>query len=297
MGETAAGEGRIEDARTLFTDALSLASPSDDRTTLVTIYAGRGAARLANGALQDALEDYIEALRLTRETGMRRAEMEAHQGLADVYERLGDAAQALQHFKEFARLREELLNEERQRVTAEYQARFDAVHAEHEREIYRVRAAQLEDDVRRREQELAAMALELVHENELLGTLRNRLARIRTQAPAELRVEIDAIIRDLDTSNHNSEHWKRFEQQLDLQQREFITQISQLYPVLRPMELKVAALLRLGLTSKDIALLLHTSVRNIESHRYWIRKALNLPKEQNLSAFLSSVGPTVAGRS
>ncbi len=89
-------------------------------------------------------------------------------------------------------------------------------------------------------------------------------------------------------------HWQRFEQQLDLQQREFITLLVEMYPALRPMELKVAALLRLGLTSKDIALLLHTSVRNIESHRYWIRKALGLSKETNLGAFLGSLAPARA---
>lgn len=297
MGDTAAGLGAIEEARRLFTEAISIAIPGDDRSTLVVIYSGRGGVGLAAGELQDALMDYLECLRLTREIGMRREEMQTHQNLAEVYERLGDTVRALGHFKDFARLREEILNEERQKATVEYQARFDAVHAEHQREIYRVRAEKLEDDVRRREHELAAMALELVHENELLGTLRNRLARIRTVAPPEVRGEIDSIVRDLDTSNHNTVHWKRFEQQLDLQQREFITVLSELYPILRPMELKVAALLRLGLSSKDIALLIHTSVRNIESHRYWIRKALALPKEQNLSSFLASVGTTPGARS
>ena len=138
------------------------------------------------------------------------------------------------------------------------------------------------------------MALALVHENELLATLRNRLARIRTHATDEVRSEIETILREMDSSNQNAQHWERFEQQLDLQQREFITLLLELYPALRPMELKVAALLRLGLTTKDIALLLHTSVRNIESHRYWIRKALDLPKETNLSAFLGMLAPTRA---
>jgi tetratricopeptide (TPR) repeat protein len=289
MGEAAAGEGRVEESRELFTSALGLSNPVEDRVTIIAIHGVRGAVNLAAGALDEALHDYEEALRLTREIGMRREEMNAQAGLAEIYERTGDAPRALEHYKEFSRLREEILNEEKQKATAEFQARFDAVHAEHQREIYRLRAEELEKDVRRREQELAAMALELVHENELLGTIRNRLVRIRTQAPQELRTDIDAIVRDLDSTNTNTIHWKRFEQQLDLQQREFMAYLAELYPVLRPMELKVAGLLRLGLATKDIALLLHTSVRNIESHRYWIRKALNLPKEQNLSAFLAAL--------
>lgn len=294
MAQTARGTGQVQQARELFTESLALANPDDDRASIIEIYIGRGELNRSTGELQEALRDFNEALRLGRELGRKRQLMELESSVADVYERLGDAPRALGHFKEFSRLREELLGEERQKVTAEFQARFDAVHAEHQSEIYRLRAEKLEEDVRKREQELATMALALVHENEMMGTLRNRLARVRTHAPEQIRLEIDAILRDLDTSNQNAVHWQRFEQQLDLQQREFIALLVEMYPALRPMELKVAALLRLGLTSKDIALLLHTSVRNIESHRYWIRKALGLSKETNLGAFLGSLAPARA---
>lgn len=57
-----------------------------------------------------------------------------------------------------------------------------------------------------------------------------------------------------------------------------------------PRELEVADMVRQGKSSKEIAAILHLSVRSVESHRRWIRRKLGLQgKSVNLRAFLLSL--------
>ena len=80
-----------------------------------------------------------------------------------------------------------------------------------------------------------------------------------------------------------------FDELLDQAQSAFIRRLSLRCPRLTPTELKVCTLLKVNLRSREIASMLQTSVRNIESHRYWIRKKLAIPTSTNLSTFLSAI--------
>ena len=288
MAETAAGEGEIDEARRLLAEALDLSNPVEDRVTIAGIYAVRGDVNLAAGALEDALHDFSEGLRLTREIGMRREEMNANAGLAKGYERTGDPARALDHYKEFSRLREEILNEERQKVTAEYQARFDAVHAEHQREIYRLRAEDLEKDVRRREQELASQAMQLARQTEMLGKFRNELrAILRDGGRAE--AAITAIREKLKNLPCEAIDWTKFEAQFQHSHPEFRSKLLKRYPDLTKMEMKICSMLKLRLTTNDIATLFCLSERSVESHRYNIRKKMGLGKGEDMRTVLDTL--------
>jgi len=60
---------------------------------------------------------------------------------------------------------------------------------------------------------------------------------------------------------------------------------------LTPRELEVADMVRQGKSNKEIAEVLHISVRSVESHRRWIRRKLGLlGKKANLRACLLSQG-------
>jgi DNA-binding CsgD family transcriptional regulator len=54
-------------------------------------------------------------------------------------------------------------------------------------------------------------------------------------------------------------------------------------------EMEVCALLKLGLSTKEIAIATNTSYKSVESARFRIRKKLNLNAETNLITFFSSI--------
>ena len=58
------------------------------------------------------------------------------------------------------------------------------------------------------------------------------------------------------------------------------------FPDLKINDRKLCAYLRMGLSSKEMASLLNTSVRSIETARYRLRKKLNLETGDNLTDFI-----------
>ena len=61
------------------------------------------------------------------------------------------------------------------------------------------------------------------------------------------------------------------------------------FPDLKKNDLKLCVYLRMGLSSKEMASLLNTSVRSIETARYRLRKKLSIGSGDNLLEFISEI--------
>ena len=66
----------------------------------------------------------------------------------------------------------------------------------------------------------------------------------------------------------------------------FFTNLKERYPDLTPGDLRLCALLRLNMPTKDMARMQNLSVRGVEAARYRLRKKLNLPEGQSLVDFM-----------
>jgi DNA-binding CsgD family transcriptional regulator len=70
---------------------------------------------------------------------------------------------------------------------------------------------------------------------------------------------------------------------------EFPSRLSDLLPNLSAQERKLALLLRVGFSSKEIAPLLNISTKSVEIARYRLRKKFDLKKEINLTQFIKTI--------
>jgi DNA-binding CsgD family transcriptional regulator len=70
---------------------------------------------------------------------------------------------------------------------------------------------------------------------------------------------------------------------------DFYERILQISPELTPKELRLCALMRLNISSKEIAMLTNRSLGTIENARINIRKKLNLDSQVNLQHFLMTI--------
>ncbi len=69
-----------------------------------------------------------------------------------------------------------------------------------------------------------------------------------------------------------------------------ITRLSQKYPNITYMEMQIAGLIKSGKRNKEMAAILGVSVNTIMTHRYHLRKKLDLPKNNsNLRCYLQSI--------
>lgn len=144
-------------------------------------------------------------------------------------------------------------------------------------------------DLRVKEQELVYQTLKqagLSHLNQKvkdeLSPFAHRLARKKDQ---ELfRKKIQEISRE-----SNKDPLSDFEEMFKQMHDNFYEKLLEIGADLTQNDLQMAALLRMNISSKEIAALLNLAVETIDRRRHTIRKKLNLSSDQNLVSFLISI--------
>ena len=217
-----------------------------------------------------------------------KPEADLNKALAEAYEGAGETEKALLHTRRAYDLKERIYGEERQRAMAEMQARFDVERAERERELFRLKSEHLEQMIEQRSKELTSMAMHLVQKKMFLQKLRKDVTAL-SQHYQEGKGMMKEILGAIAGNLHDDDDWERFEREFQHVHQGFVTMLSERCPRLTPTELKVCALLKINLSNKEIARLLSVSLRNVESHRYSIRKKLGLPSDANLSSHLAGL--------
>ena len=69
----------------------------------------------------------------------------------------------------------------------------------------------------------------------------------------------------------------------------FIAKLSELYPELTNSEKRLASLLKIGMSSKEISLIMSMEPKSVDMARYRLRKKLNLESNDNLCDFLGKI--------
>lgn len=146
------------------------------------------------------------------------------------------------------------------------------------------RNQELEDNVNRKSRELANSTLTLAKKNEMLLELREEIAKTRNDVGSKLNH--NKIQKLIDRNLNNEEDWAIFESHFNGVHEAFLKRLRKKHTELTAGELKLAAYLRMDLSSKEIAPLLHISLRGVENKRYRLRKKLGLAGGDDLNRYL-----------
>ncbi len=145
----------------------------------------------------------------------------------------------------------------------------------------------LEEQLETKNRELASKALEMLRVNETLGDVIEKLGQFRSSLSQNEQVAktINNIICGLEGQlKHNS--WNEFEKIFTNIHSEFFEKLLNICPDLTGTEIKIAALLKLNLNTKEIAAITFKSEAGIKSTRYRLRKKLALDNDESLIPFL-----------
>ena len=165
---------------------------------------------------------------------------------------------------------------------------------EKERELHQqriqTRNVQLQNDVLNKSKELASSTFHLIRKNEALLQIREELMRFKAESgdkPAAKHYL--KMLRLVDEHLGNEQDWQVFEDNFNQVHDEFFKKLKSLFPSITPGDLRLAAYLRMNLSSKEIAPLLHLSIRGIENKRYRLRRKLELEGDDNLVEYLMNL--------
>jgi CheY-like chemotaxis protein/DNA-binding CsgD family transcriptional regulator len=142
-----------------------------------------------------------------------------------------------------------------------------------------------EDIVNTKKIELISSTLKLMHLNEMNSSLINDLVKVSPHTTKEGQ----ELIRQMGNKfkmNMSEQIWNDFETRFENTFDSFYQVLLEKFPNLTPNERKLCALLRSGLSSKDIAVLTFQNPQSVDVARYRLRKKFNLINDENLIDFL-----------
>lgn len=185
-------------------------------------------------------------------------------------------------------------------------ARKRAASAESLQEAHR----QFEAELQRKEEEKAQLEKQLASQDEMLLQQKREMASLSIQSvqngnyieklneemkrllleinvkETEKRKHIKEIISKINQYSTQS-NWEEFRYRFENVQDSFFQKLSAQYPDLTTNDQHLCALLRLGLSTKEIAAITFKEVRSIESGRNRLRKKLGLSEKEDLVKFLT----------
>lgn len=175
-------------------------------------------------------------------------------------------------------------DEEQEKLQMQHQLEL----SESDRQIAQLKNEKLEAEVEHKNTELASSAMNLVHKVEILSKLKEDLIHFKDIAqPDKATREFQKIIKVIDGELSHAQEWEQFAKHFDNVHTDYLKTLKAFCPDLTTSELKLAAYLRLNLSTKEIAQLMNISIRGVETSRYRLRKKLGLTNEEaNLYAFL-----------
>lgn len=181
----------------------------------------------------------------------------------------------------------EKIEEAKRLELAAKQQKLIEIEQQKEQEVLQLKEEKMQSELQSVNNLLAASTMNLVVKNEFIEAIKEELKTVKQKGKnVETKQALERIVKEIDTTLRLQEDWEQFEYHFDKVHRDFLTRLRADYPDLSPNEQKLCAFLRLNLNTKDIANLLHISLRGVEVARYRLRKKLDLDKGQNLSKFI-----------
>ena len=170
------------------------------------------------------------------------------------------------------------LSLETQRLKQEKEAALEA-------ERIRAKTEKLEHEVTYKSKMLANSAMTMVQKNNMLNELKEVIKNESPQADSVQAVR-GKLLKLIDRNLNSDESWEIFDRNFAEVNQDFIERFKAAHPEITPGDLRLAAYIRMNLSSKEIAPLLQISVRSVENKRYRLRKKMNLDSDTNLSEYL-----------
>lgn len=209
--------------------------------------------------------------------------------IVQAYEGIGNMHNA---FKAQQQLKEVLLQELRYQYSSsisQLQFRLDIERIQHQKEALQLHNQALLQKVHEKSQEISSLSLNLLQKSHFLGAVKKILAGLASDKTSIDKPVAKELVRQVEQSLNNDNHWERLEKQIEQLHQGFIKKITELYPQLTRMELKICGLLRMGMSSKEIGSILSIAPKSIDIHRYRIRKKLMMQRDQSFISFFAAL--------
>ncbi|MDN3491511.1 tetratricopeptide repeat protein [Winogradskyella bathintestinalis] len=147
----------------------------------------------------------------------------------------------------------------------------------------------LEHKLEFRKTELTNLALFISQRTSIYKDLTKSFKSLKFNDISQIKKDINALIKEYTFKFDFNEDIKRFHNNVETLQSDFLFRIKKEYPLLTNKDIQLAVQVKLKLSSKEIANINNISLNSVEVGRHRLRKKLGLEKKDNLVDFLENI--------
>nr|WP_299066753.1 tetratricopeptide repeat protein [uncultured Allomuricauda sp.] len=137
-----------------------------------------------------------------------------------------------------------------------------------------------------KKKELTTHALHLAKKNEVLENVKLKAKDLKSQGDAKGYQE---LIKTINFDQQDDKNWESFTQYFEQVHRDFAKNVKNRYPEVTKNELRFMALLKMNMSSKEIATILNISPDGIKKARQRLRKKMALTPEDSLENMILAI--------
>lgn len=140
----------------------------------------------------------------------------------------------------------------------------------------------IENELEYKSQQLVNFAMQITQKNEFIQSLKEKIKGAENP-------DIEGIAEIVKVNESITKDREEFEQYVQNVCEGFFVKLNQRYPEITSSDKRLAALLRLDLSSKEISTVLNISPKSVDMGRYRLRKKMDLEASSNLVEVLQSI--------
>lgn len=168
-------------------------------------------------------------------------------------------------------------------------ARRERIIRKKDAELHKTQQELMEIELKSKNNDLMNFALHLVQKNELLQQLKKDLKELSKTTELQSNKKFQELSRHVHKGMQLQKEIEDFQHKVDLTYAGFFQKLKIKFPSLTKNEERLCALLRMNLSTKEIAALNNISVKAVEMSRYRLRKKCGIENSEILSSFLEDI--------
>lgn len=146
--------------------------------------------------------------------------------------------------------------------------------------------AKLNEELAYKNKEITNLAIHITQKNEMLEKIKEELRKVRNSSNSR---DINKLYSVLNQTSQLDVDREKFQMFVNEQNDAFFLNLDKNFPNLTQSEKKLLALLKMNLSSKEIAGVFNISPASVNTKRYRLRKKLNIDSDESLIQFLRKI--------
>lgn len=155
-----------------------------------------------------------------------------------------------------------------------------------EKENINLLEARMAAEVGAQQKALSAQTLHVIEKNEILKEIQSKLKVALEQDPKDQRKKLRNLMKQIDANLGQDRDWESFKHTFENVHQDFLKNLNSRNPALTTGDVKLACLMKMNLSSREIAATLGISVESLRISRYRLRKRLQLSEGRDLQHYL-----------